>query len=250
MAKVSTNTQIDTINILNSTSSANDSDLFLLQRGLISYKIQKSNLEFDDSKIQVSSGNLTSTDVDSALEELYQRDEDLDDRIDSLSSSVDNIDFRVIIFEERESTGTNPQNPSTATRGGWKIRKINTKLDTLNAGTGASVNSSSGEFTVPAGKYLVESMCSHQSGGDNRPVHRLYDTISGSTALNINNDAIISGPGNVFGSDGDGNTSHGSTILSSDSSMTFTLEQTGNKTTASSNVSEIYAYVKFQLITD
>jgi hypothetical protein len=51
MAQVTSNTQIDTINILSEASSANDSDMFLLQRGSISYKIPKNKLILPSSQI-------------------------------------------------------------------------------------------------------------------------------------------------------------------------------------------------------
>jgi hypothetical protein len=51
MAQVTSNTQIDTINILTEASSANDTDMFLLQRGSTSYKIPKNKLILPSSQI-------------------------------------------------------------------------------------------------------------------------------------------------------------------------------------------------------
>jgi len=44
MAQVTTNTQINTINILDEASSLNDNDYFLIQRGVKSYKILEENV--------------------------------------------------------------------------------------------------------------------------------------------------------------------------------------------------------------
>lgn len=51
MAKITSNTQIDTINILTEVNSANDTDLILLQRGLVSHKMKKQNLIIPISQI-------------------------------------------------------------------------------------------------------------------------------------------------------------------------------------------------------
>jgi hypothetical protein len=64
MTQVTENTQIDTINILTEASSANDTDMFLLQRGSTSYKLAKSNLKLNSNQLQnlsdyVAIGNIS-----------------------------------------------------------------------------------------------------------------------------------------------------------------------------------------------
>jgi hypothetical protein len=52
MAQVTTNTEINTINILQEATSVNGTDLFLLQRGSQTFKLQKSNLTFPVGNIE------------------------------------------------------------------------------------------------------------------------------------------------------------------------------------------------------
>ena len=51
MAQVTTNTEINTINILDEAESAVDSDLFLLQRGTVTHKLKKGNLNINYDNI-------------------------------------------------------------------------------------------------------------------------------------------------------------------------------------------------------
>lgn len=51
MPQITSNTQIDTINVLEEANSTSDGDLFLLQRGSVSYKIAKSNLIIPSTQI-------------------------------------------------------------------------------------------------------------------------------------------------------------------------------------------------------
>lgn len=51
MAQVTTNTEINTINILQEATSVNDDDLFLLQRGSTTLKVKKENLNISTNQI-------------------------------------------------------------------------------------------------------------------------------------------------------------------------------------------------------
>jgi hypothetical protein len=106
MAQVTSNTQIDTINILTEASSANDTDMFLLQRGSISYKIKKGNLILPSSQIanigsKTVLGNiggssaapsevtiLDSNDVDSNLDTALVTEKRIKDYVDNNISGV------------------------------------------------------------------------------------------------------------------------------------------------------------------
>lgn len=51
MSQITENTQINTINVLNETTTVQNSDLFLLQRGNVSFKVQKQHLIIPPSQI-------------------------------------------------------------------------------------------------------------------------------------------------------------------------------------------------------
>jgi hypothetical protein len=88
MATVSTNTRIDTINILDALNSVQNTDLLLVQRDQYSYKLPISALTLDDSKIIVQSPSLTSINVNNVIEELANL---LTTKSNTLSSSISNL---------------------------------------------------------------------------------------------------------------------------------------------------------------
>lgn len=106
MAQVTTNTQIDTINILQEASSANATDYFLIQRGATSYKIKKSDIILPISQLSdigdmtvlgnISGGSaspseitvLDSTDPDSNLDTAIVTEKRIKDYVDNIDIPV------------------------------------------------------------------------------------------------------------------------------------------------------------------
>ena len=78
MATVTTSTQIDTINVLDPTTSIVNTDLFLIQRGLKSFKLEKQNLILPINQIDSISNNTVIGNVtnNSTPEEVSILDED------------------------------------------------------------------------------------------------------------------------------------------------------------------------------
>lgn len=80
MAKVTTDTQIDTINILSEASSAQNDDYILVQRGSISYKLKKDNLSWDINNLN---DVLDSSDGASSLDTKLVTEKRIKDYIDN-----------------------------------------------------------------------------------------------------------------------------------------------------------------------
>ena len=89
MAKVTNNTQIDTINILTEATSANDTDMFLLQRGSISHKIPKNKLKWGVSNLN---DVLYAEDDDSSLDTKLVTERRIKEYIDTgISLATQNV---------------------------------------------------------------------------------------------------------------------------------------------------------------
>jgi hypothetical protein len=105
MAQVTTNTEINTINILQEAESVNNSDLFLLQRGSTTFKLRKSNLNISTTQIDEISdktvlGNISgisarpteltildSSDPDSDLDDALVTEKRIKDYVDTSTQS-------------------------------------------------------------------------------------------------------------------------------------------------------------------
>lgn len=74
MAQVTTNTEINTINILQEATFVNDTDLFLLQRGSQTLKLQKSNLTFPLGNLERISDNTVLGNISGTVSTPYEID--------------------------------------------------------------------------------------------------------------------------------------------------------------------------------
>jgi len=119
MAKVTNNTQIDTINILTEAASANDTDLFLLQRGTISHKIPKNKLKWGISNLN---DVLNSNDADSSLDTKLVTEKRVKDYIDNLfavSPIISDIGYRNISSHDDTTISTGVNGSYTYTISGF-----------------------------------------------------------------------------------------------------------------------------------
>jgi len=189
MAQVTTNTEINTINILQEATSVEDGDLFLLQRGSSTLKLKSINLKIgSDNIITGDGGNLTNniTTINNSLTEITENTGIITNNITGVKQST----------AAKKAYFTSRYNSNVIFGYDWVARDIFLYKD--YGGIIKNFNNSSNAFTLGRGTYEIFSIFPVTESGAftalfNAATNQVLIDIKGHTASSTNGHNFASG---------------------------------------------------------